>query len=601
MVIDKQPNRYVEINSFQKRRVSGRTLITKYLREVGTTKAKVSYGQNRQTDNSTGAYVRDSKQNQQNNSVDKVDKQSDRNVTKLETTNTTTTSGTMRTYTGKIKIKKEQIEAGIEANVKNHKTLNNTSDENEDTIEIIQSSSDEDSSTNTTSANKETQVSRVGRQTHCTAVTKRPWATGGSRKKLKQYYRDVKDLAETTVKRDTKSKEEEAEIYQAWSNQLDGLTQTKRSKEEQNKTTYDATEDEMGNEDYSECQEDYDSDMIESVEGSATYEAKEESGELSSEQSEKSDNNMDIEATNSEHAETEEKKTDEIKNIQSTKRSVDGSKEKKTTEEVAQTVQYEEYAMYDDKDPLNARKVPKERLYKTKYTNSSSFTVVAKSKASIKEQMVQRGTSMVESEKLEVTAIKIEFNVGSQVKEYNARAQLIRLMELMKNYDKKLQIQINTEPHTGWKEFEQLPEDEKFVEMFNLVIREFRTHKKVILHCKVISEKTFNAITYSPTVKQHIFEQNIWIKIDRYESRAEGLPGFFTMIHPRMVQRDVFTHEIREVLKKNCTHDTSTNNLEREDNKMRTDYLEQAAGKVPEFHLEVSKKMGYNYDGSTTS
>ncbi len=589
MVIDKRPNRYVEINSYQKRRVSGRTLITKYLREVGTTKAKVSYGQNRQTDNSTGAYVRDSKNNKNNNSVDKVDTKSDNNAKNKETTNTTKTRGTMKSHTtGEIKIKKEQIEAGIEVSAKYHKTLHYTSDEIDDTIELMQSSSDDESSTKTTGANKATLVPMEGWQNHGTAVTKRPWATGGSRKKLKQYYRDVKDLAETTLKKGKKSNDEEAEIYQAWSNKLDGLTHTNSTKEEQNKNTYEATDDEICNEEFSECQEEYESDMIESVEGSDTYDAKEECGELYSKQLKTDENNMDIES-NSVSVKTEGKTTEELKNKQLSERLVDISKEKKTTEEETQTAKREEYETYDHRDPLNARKVPKERLYNKKDT-SNSFTVVAKSKASIKEQMVKRGTNMVESKKLEVTAIKIEFNVDSQVKEYNARAQLIRLMELMKTYDKKLQIQNNTEPHTGWKDFEQLPEDEKFGEKFNLVIREFRTHKKVILHCKVISEKPFNAIKYSPTVKQHIFEQNIWIKIDRYESRAEGSPGFFTMIHPRMVQRDVFTHEIREILKKNSTKENSTNKLESEDTNERKDYLAQADRKVPEFHLEVSKK-----------
>ncbi len=113
---------------------------------------------------------------------------------------------------------------------------------------------------------------------------------------------------------------------------------------------------------------------------------------------------------------------------------------------------------------------------------------------------------MVEKDQLEVTYVKVEFNVDQGIMEYNVREQFIKMLVLFMGQDKKLRVQCNTDEAQEWTEFSLLPEDSKFNYSFQLTTREFRTHKKVILYCKIVSEITINNVKYSPPVKKIIFQ-----------------------------------------------------------------------------------------------
>ena len=222
----------------------------------------------------------------------------------------------------------------------------------------------------------------------------------------------------------------------------------------------------------------------------------------------------------------------------------------------------------------------------------STLRVIAKSPESIKDTIFQRGQKLVETEKVLLTAIKCEFNIAQNVTEYNVRAQFIKLLVLLQRQDRKLKIQSEKIKDIEWINVDKLPEDEDFVQAFSLVTREFRTHKKVIVHCNVISEKSFNALKYSPEVKDYIFGQNIWIKVDHYGSKEEASPGFFVMMHPRLTHREEFTNEIRNLL---SVHENS--NTKGRADSARTSTDEQpsstqvdAQEKLPDFHLEISQK-----------
>ena len=144
--------------------------------------------------------------------------------------------------------------------------------------------------------------------------------------------------------------------------------------------------------------------------------------------------------------------------------------------------------------------------------------------------------------------------------------------------------------------FAHLPEEEDFTDTFKLVTREFKNHQKVILHCKVITAKTFNRIKYSDRVKEFIFECNIWIKIDRYDTKTEGSPAFFVMLHPRMNNRDEFSKDLLQIL--SDTHKDDANSLKgtnKDGNKGKLQVTPSILlGKIPDFHLEVSQKNGGN-------
>ena len=164
--------------------------------------------------------------------------------------------------------------------------------------------------------------------------------------------------------------------------------------------------------------------------------------------------------------------------------------------------------------------------YQSMRSRPAPLKIVATSKSSIRDRMVARGQQMIESEYLSVTSIKVEFNIPKTVGEYNTREQFVQLLDLLKKEDPTLKVQSSAHQVPEWTNFAQLPEEADFTDTFKLVTREFKSHQKVILHRKVITTKTFNRIKYSNRVKEYIFEQNIWIKIDQYDTKTEGSPVF---------------------------------------------------------------------------
>ena len=111
---------------------------------------------------------------------------------------------------------------------------------------------------------------------------------------------------------------------------------------------------------------------------------------------------------------------------------------------------------------------------------------------------------MIERDTLLITSIKCEFNIPATTTEYNIWAQFLTLLTLFKRQDKTVRIQAHNDGRGEWNDFTTLPEDDLFVKSFGLVTREFRNHKKVIVHCNVVSSRPFNNIKYAADVKNHI-------------------------------------------------------------------------------------------------
>ena len=53
-----------------------------------------------------------------------------------------------------------------------------------------------------------------------------------------------------------------------------------------------------------------------------------------------------------------------------------------------------------------------------------------------------------------------------------------------------------------------------------------------------------NRIKYDLQVKEYIFQNNIWLKTDRFNAEVESSPGNIMMINPRIINRDGYTEEV---------------------------------------------------------
>ena len=139
---------------------------------------------------------------------------------------------------------------------------------------------------------------------------------------------------------------------------------------------------------------------------------------------------------------------------------------------------------------------------------------------------------------------------------------------------------------------ELLPEDESFNGHFTLKELTFRKSRKVLVHMTLITQQPINRIKYITEVRDFVFEKNIWMKTDRYKTKLESSPGYITMIHPKLLNREQYALEITEILmllieKKNTKYKDTIESERRKRDQMSQGYEQRY---IPNFHLETSTK-----------
>ncbi len=246
----------------------------------------------------------------------------------------------------------------------------------------------------------------------------------------------------------------------------------------------------------------------------------------------------------------------------------------------------------------NVEKVPYNRpnypLQRSGDMNESKLSVIAKSQESIDRQVKLRGRSMIEDKTLLITPVKVEFNIPRETTEFNARKEIILLIQTMKAQDHCIRLKSTLPGGREWKDLEHIPENEEFLEQLQLKEFTYRTHRKVIVHMKIISQQTINRIKYSIRVKDYIFKKNIWIKTDRYNAKVESSPGIITMVHPKLLHREDFSSKLKFSLEQVSPNLEYTLVQDWQKGNSNVTHMEDLSPNVvPDFHLEASlKKWG---------
>jgi len=173
-----------------------------------------------------------------------------------------------------------------------------------------------------------------------------------------------------------------------------------------------------------------------------------------------------------------------------------------------------------------------------------TFKVITTAAKTAQQTMEQRGYNMVENMRMWETPIKIEFNLNRSVVEFNVRDKITELLQLMQEVDNTLKVKPAAPVTREWVTLEALPEEKEFTDQFRLKEFLYRNHRKVYLHMTVVTTLPMNRIKYAQRVKDYIFNQNIWVKLDRFNAKIESSPGYITMVHPKLINRDGFTEEL---------------------------------------------------------
>ena len=174
----------------------------------------------------------------------------------------------------------------------------------------------------------------------------------------------------------------------------------------------------------------------------------------------------------------------------------------------------------------------------------SKFTVIAKSKANVDQLIKERGHKMTMDTRVWETPLKFEFNIDKYLYEYNVRVQTVEMLEMMKKHDPQLKVKSTISDYDEWGNMSSLPEDSEFTDHFQVKEFPYRTHRKVIVHMKLTTKYPVHRLKYTPEVKEYLFTNKIWLKIDRFNAKVESSPGSILMVHPKLINREGLKEEL---------------------------------------------------------
>ena len=228
--------------------------------------------------------------------------------------------------------------------------------------------------------------------------------------------------------------------------------------------------------------------------------------------------------------------------------------------------------------------------------NSYQFNLIAKAMPRNFDLMKERGLSMVEEKTMLSTPVKVEFNMERTVNEFNVREHTIKLVDNMKIVDRALKINSTNSETKEWETTATLPENEEFNNYFQVREFTYRKVRKVLVHLKLVTSVPVNKIKYTNPVKEYIFQNNIWIKTDHFNTKIESSPGILTMINPKLINRDAYHQELKVDLEKARQKMVQMETSEGQINKTGEGQDSSVHGNerlIPQFQLEASvKKWG---------
>ena len=220
----------------------------------------------------------------------------------------------------------------------------------------------------------------------------------------------------------------------------------------------------------------------------------------------------------------------------------------------------------------------------------NAFTVIAKSRTPVGEQLRQRGLTMVDQKKKWETPVKVEFNIDKQTIQFNIRAELLVLLQKMMAVDPTLKIQSTLRKDLEWDSLENVPEDTEFNDSFKVQDFTYRKLRKVVAHMTLITTLHVNQIKYRENVKEHLFQNNIWFKPDRFDTKIESSPGIIIMLHPKLINRDDFKEEVTSALTEAVVTLEEGTAMDEENDSGTIDGQKLNKNRVPSFYLETSVK-----------
>ena len=166
---------------------------------------------------------------------------------------------------------------------------------------------------------------------------------------------------------------------------------------------------------------------------------------------------------------------------------------------------------------------------------------------------------MVEKRIRRITPVRIEFNLERDLKEFNVREETEILLKKLWEGDESIKVGSVVNKDLQWTNHESLPEDDEFHLHFQTKeITYYRTPRKILVYISLESTRSIQDLKFLPTVKHYLQEQNIWLKIDWYNTKTESSPGFMTQINPKMIEKMTYAKELMDILQNTVIDENET-------------------------------------------
>ena len=158
---------------------------------------------------------------------------------------------------------------------------------------------------------------------------------------------------------------------------------------------------------------------------------------------------------------------------------------------------------------------------------------------------------------------------------------------LLTQNDRSIKI-TNTEQYLViYEEGGDLIEDKEFKKQFKVRNLTFRKGtQKILSYFTIESTESINRLKFTRPLKHYLLENNICLKPDLFLTKVESSPGFFTLVHPQMTNKEDFKKEIETAL--SATRIGTTNEtVKRWIQNKKIEDLKNKKG-IPLFHIENS-------------
>ena len=209
----------------------------------------------------------------------------------------------------------------------------------------------------------------------------------------------------------------------------------------------------------------------------------------------------------------------------------------------------------------------------------------------VDDSVHNRGLYLTENKELLSTPISIEFNISAGTNEFNIIRESRVVFDAMSEIDSTIRVYGSTNKEVLWELNGSLPEDDNFRTLFGMREQHFRKgNSKVTIYCTVESCYPINKIKFTDPLKSVLYENNIWLKPDFYSTKIVSSPGFFTLLHPRLTNKEFLVKNIQRSLQSTKLDDEEP--IVREWNQRTRNDLGKEQS-IPQFHIETTlKKWG---------